>query len=57
MENTKKATQFQNGFWFSYYYQGYFFSVGYFAFTSKIEYWRSFARNINDDHFGVKCLS
>jgi len=57
MENTKKASHIQNGFEFTYYCQGYYFSAGYFAFTNPIEYWRSFVKNLNDDHLGMQCIS
>ncbi|VBB08974.1 Hypothetical protein LUCI_4260 [Lucifera butyrica] len=43
MDRTGKTLQGHRDFWFSFYYQGYYFSVGYFAFPGKTEYMRNLA--------------
>jgi len=57
MDCINKASQLHQDFWFSYYRQGYYFSFGYFAFTRKTEYEKSFVKNLAEVHLAEHCLS
>ncbi len=56
MENMQKACHFYNGFSFRFFSQGFYFSVGYFAFT-KTAYMTNFLKNLRAGRMNIECLS
>jgi hypothetical protein len=55
MSEIVKVCKVHSGFWFSFYGQGYYFSVGYFAFTKTTEYLANFLKNLDDGQIAIKC--
>lgn len=54
-EKIQKVCKLNSGFWFSFSSRGYFFSVGYFAFTKTTEYAAAFWENLDDGQFAITC--
>lgn len=54
-ETIQKVCKLNSGFWFCFSSRGYFFSVGYFAFTKTTEYAAAFVKNLNDGQIAINC--
>lgn len=52
MENRQKASRLIINVWFSYFSQGFYFSVGYFAFA-KTAYCAAFLKNLYNDRINI----
>lgn len=56
MENIQKVCQIHNGSLFSFFSQGFYFSVGYFTFT-KTAYVTNLVKNLRAGRMKRECLS
>ena len=56
MENMSRVGQINNGFWFSYFSQSFYFSFGYFA-IAKTEYEAGFLANLSNDPIDIETYS
>lgn len=55
MENIKKVGQFNMDIWFSYFSQGFYFSVGYFT-LAKTSYCATLLKNLYNDRIDIRAI-
>lgn len=53
MDNIKEVSRSIMNVWFSYFSQGFYFSVGYFVFA-KTSYCSTFLKNLHNDRFDIR---